>query len=267
MSKPFLIGVLALLLLSSFAAMGTASAYNYVQPFGQSISTTGYSFVGENFTIYVNDTNGFTNYTVTAYIAGNNLTGLSPTSSIHNFQASNPDFKFSVTSPIASQTLYITIISAAQYGSTSVKTSKTIQVTVVDPIVFHAVVQNTGVSTVKNLTVDFYLDNSASPIGNVTVNSIAPNQAVNVNFTYPLDPAKYLGNGEHTLRVSTGNQLISINGNIGSSTTTFYYGTPPNYNWIFYVAAIVVVFMVFMAFSSGRKTTPGMRAPKWRKQK
>lgn len=259
--------MLALLLLTSYAAVGTASAYSYVPPFNQSISASGYSFVGQNFTVYVNDTNGFANYSVTAYVAGNNLTGLSPTSSIHNFQASNPDFKFSVTSPSTSQTLYITIISAAQSGSTAVKSSQTIQVTIVDPIVFHAVVKNTGVSTVKNLTVNFYLDNSGSPIGNVTVKSIAPNQAVSVNFTYPLDPVKYLGNGEHTLKVTTGSQLISINGNIGSSTTTFYYGTPPNYNWIFYVAAIVVVFMVFLALSSGRKTTPGMRAPKWRKQK
>ena len=96
MSKPFLIGMLALLLLTSYAAVCTASAYSYVPPFNQSISASGYSFVGQNFTVYVNDTNGFANYSVTAYVAGNNLTGLSPASSIHNFQAS----RFSVGVPV-----------------------------------------------------------------------------------------------------------------------------------------------------------------------
>lgn len=267
MSKTFLFGLLALLVLSSFAAAGTASAYSYVQPFNQAVSTPSYSFVGQNFTVYINDTNGFTNYTMTAYVGGENLTGLSPTTSVHQFQATNPDFAMNIKSPAISQTIYITIVSAAQYGATSVKTSQTFQVTVVNPIVFHAVMLNTGVSTVRNLTVNFYLDNSNNPIGNVTVKSIAPNQAVNVNFTYPLDPAKYLGNGEHTLTVSASSPLIDINGVPGSSTTHFYYGTPPNYNWIFYIAAIVVVFMVFLALSSGRKTSPGMRTPKWRKEK
>lgn len=260
-------GILALLVLSSFATVGTASAYSYVQPFNESVAAPTFSFVGQNFTVYVNDSYGFTNYTMTAYIAGENLTGLSPTSAIQNAQASNPDFKFDIKSPLSSQTLYITITSAAQYGSEHVKSSQTYQVTVVDPIVFHAVIVNTGITTVKNLTVNFYLDNSPNPIGNVTVNSIAPNQAVNVNYTYPLDPVKYLGTGEHTLKVSASSSLININGSPGASATSFYYGTPPNYNWIFYVAAIVVIFMIFLALSSGRKPVPGMRTPKWRKQK
>ena len=267
MRKSILFGIMALFVLSTLASAGTASAYSYVQPFSQSVEVPSFSFVGQNFTVYVNDSYGFSNYTVTAYIAGNNLTGLSPTSSVHDFQAKSPDFKFNVKSPLTSQVLYLTIISAAQYGSVAVKTSQTYQVTVVDPIVFHAVVLNTGVTTMKNLTVDFYLDNSPNPIGNVTVSSIAPNQAVNVNFTYPLDPVKYLGSGQHTLKVSTSSSLININGKPGASITTFYYGTPPNYNWIYYVAAIVIIFMVFLALSSGRKPVPGMRAPKWRRQK
>ena len=260
-------GLLAVLFLSSFAALGTSTAYNYVPTFGQSVVTPSFSFVGQNFTVYVNDTGGFANYSMTAYIAGENLTGLSPTSTIHNFQANKPDFSFNVTSPNISQTLYISITSGAQYGSSSVKTTHTFQVNIVNPIVFHAVVLNTGVSTVRNLTVDFYLDSSTNPVGNVTVKSIAPNQAMTVNFTYPLNPVKYLGNGEHTLKVTSTSPLITINGQQGSSISNFYYGTPPNYNWIFYVAAIVVVFMVFLALSAGRRTRPGMRTPKWRKEK
>lgn len=265
MRRSVIIGLLSLLVLSSFAAMGASSAYSYVQPFNQSVSSPSFSFVGQNFTVYVNDSYGFTNYSMSAYIAGDNLTGISPTSTIHNFQASSPDFKFTVTSPSASQTLYLTVVSSAQKGSSTVKTTSQIQLTIVNPIVFHAVILNTGVSSVRNLTVNFYLDSSTSPVGNVTVSSIAPNSAETVNFTYPLDPAKFLGSGEHTLEVTTNSPLISINGQQGSSTTHFYYGTPPNYNWIYYVAAVVVVFMAFLAMSAGRRAKPGMRTPKWRR--
>ncbi len=270
MKKYLLMGIIALFVVSSFATVGTASANStYIPPFSNyvTVSAPTYSFVGQNFTVNVDNPLGFTNYTMTAYISGSNLTGLSPTSTVHNFQASNPIFSFNVKSPINQQTLYITITTAAQYGGSYVKSTQTIQVTVIDPIVFHAVVLNTGVTTVKNLTVNFYLDSSPNPVGNVTVKSVAPNQAVSVNFTYPLDPAKYLGSGEHTLKVTTNNPLVSINGNQGPLTTNFYYGTPPNYNWIYYVAVIVVVFMIFLALSAGRKPVPGMRAPKWRKQK
>ncbi len=270
MKKYFLMGILALLLFSSFATIGTASpSSNYVPPFANyvTVSAPTYSFVGQNFTVSVDNPLGFTNYTMTAYISGSNLTGISPTSTVHNFQGSNPIFNFNIKSPVTQQTLYITIVTAAQYGNSFVKATQTLQVTVIDPVIFHAIVLNTGITTVKNLTVNFYLDNSPNPVGNVTVKSVAPNQEVSVNFTYPLDPAKYLGTGEHTLKVTTNSPLVSINGNQGSSTTKFYYGTPPNYNWIYYVAAIVVIFMIFLALSAGRKTVPGMRTPKWRKQK
>ncbi len=264
MKKISLIAVISLLFLSSFAAVGISSGYTYVPPFTQTASLPSYSFVNQNFTVYVNETFGFTNYTLTAYIGGENLTGTSQQSSVHYFHASNPDFKFNITSPAVKQTIYIKVIAAADYNGASVISSSTYTVTVSQPIVFHAQIVNKGITTVHNLTLDFYLDNSQFPSGHVTVASLAPNQVVDVNFTYPFES---LTTGEHTLTVSTTASSIQINGNTGSSTSSFYYGTPPNYNWIYYVAVIVIIVMAFFALSAGRKPAAGMRPPKWRRNK
>jgi hypothetical protein len=46
--------------------------------------------------------------------------------------------------------------------------------------------------------------------------------------------------------------------------TKFYYGTVPNYSWIYYVAGVVVVVMVIMAMGAGkRRNIP--KKPKWKK--
>ncbi len=264
MKKISLIAVISLLFISSFAAMGVSSGYTYVPPFSQTTALPSYSFVNQNFTVYVNETFGFTNYTLTAYIGAENLSGSSQQASVHYFHASNPDFKFNVTAPATPQTVYIKVVAAAEYNGASVISSSTYSVTISQPIVFHAKIVNKGVSTVHNLTVDFYLDNSQFPAGHVTVASIAPNQVVYVNFTYPFES---LTPGEHTLTVTTQSSLIQVNGDTGKSTSSFYYGTPPNYNWIYYVAVVVIIVMVFFALSAGRKPAAGMRPPKWRRNK
>lgn len=264
MKRTVILAIISILFLSSIASVGVSSAYSYVPPFSQVISAPSFSFEGQNFTVYANETFGFTNYTLTAYIGGENLTGMSPQSTIHTFHPTNPDFSFNVTPPSLSQKLYIRVVAAAQYGPSNVTSTSTYQVTIVTPVVFHAQVLNKGVSTVHNLTIDFYLDNSQFPVGNVTVATLSPNQQVIVNFTYPFES---LTRGEHTLTVSAQSSLIQINGNTGTSTSHFYYGTPPNYNWIYYVAIIVIAVMAFLAFSAGRRPAAGMRPPKWRKGK
>lgn len=264
MKKTALIAIVSLLFLSSFAAVGVSSGYTYVPPFSQTATLPSYSFVNQNFTVYVNETYGFSNYTVTAYIGGENFTGASSQqSSLHYFSATNPDFKFNITAPAVAQTIYIKVIAAANYHNASVTSSKLYTVSISQPIVFHALISNKGVSTVHNLTINFYLDNSQFPSGQVTVASIAPNQVLEINYTYPFES---LTHGEHTLKVTASSSAIQINGNSGSSISHFYFGSPPSYTWIYYIAAIVVVFMVFIALSAGRKTPSGMRPPpKWRK--
>lgn len=264
MKKISLIAIISLLFLSSFAAMGVSSGYTYVPPFTQTAALPSYSFVNQNFTVYVNETFGFTNYTLTTYIGGENFTGSSQQSSLHYFHASNPDFSFNITSPPIAQTIYIKVVAAAQYQGANVISSATYTVAISEPIVFHAQIQNKGIATVHNLTLDFYLDNAQFPAGQVTVASVAPNQVVYVNFTYPHES---LTQGEHTLTVTTKSTTIQINGNTGSSTSRFYYGTPPSYTWIYYVAVVVIIVMVFFALSAGRRPAAGMRPPKWRKNK
>ncbi len=265
MKKTALITIVSLLFLSSFAAIGVSSGYTYVPPFSQTASLPSYSFVNQNFTMYVNETYGFSNYTVTAYIGGENFSGSSSLqSSIHKFSATDPDFQFNITSPAIAQTIYVKVIAAADYNGANVSNSQTYSVSVSEPIVFHAQIANKGISTVHNLTIDFYLDNSQFPTGQVTVASILPNQVLEVNYTYPFES---LTNGEHSIKVTASSSAIQVNGNSGQATSHFYFGTPPNYNWIYYVAAIVVIFMVFFAFSAGKRPASGMRPPKWRKNK
>lgn len=265
MKKTALITIVLLLFLSSFSAMGISSGYTYVPPFSQAAALPSYSFVNQNFTIYVNETYGFSNYTLTAYIGGENFTGASSQqSSIHKFSATNPDFEFNVTSPAVAQTIYVRVIAAANYNGANVISSQTYTVTVSEPIVFHAQISNKGVSTVHNLTIDFYLDNSQFPTGQVTVASILPNQVLEINYTYPFES---LTNGEHTITVTASSSVIQVNGVSGQSSTHFYYGTPPNYSWIYYVAAVVVIFMVLFALSAGRKPSGGMRPPKWKRDR
>lgn len=265
MKRTAIMAVISLLFISTIASVGVSSAYTYVPPFSQTVSMPSYAFGGQNFTIYVNESFGFSNYTLTVYIGGDNLTGLSPQSSQHFFQASNPDFKLNVTSPVSPQSLYVRVVAAAQFASANVTSKTSYTVSVVSPIVFHAVVVNKGVSTVHNLTIDFYLDNSQFPAGNVTVATLLPNQQVVVNFTYPRES---LPQGEHTLTVSSSSSFVQVNGQSGTYTSNFYYGTPPNYNWIFYVAIVVVIVMGFLALSAGRRPSGGAaRPPKWRRNK
>lgn len=264
MKKISLIAVISILFLSSFAAVGLSSGYTYVPPFSQTSALPSYAFVNQNFTVYVNETFGFTNYSLTVYIGGENLTGSSQQSSLYYTHATDPDFSFNITSPALTQKLYVKVIAAALYNGASVISSASYTVSITEPIVFHAQIQNEGVSTVHNLTIDFYLDNAQFPSGTVTVASIAPSQIIDVNLTYPHES---ISTGEHTITVTAPTSVIQVNGNAGSSTSKFYYGTPPNYSWIYYVAAIVVVVMVLFAMSAGRRPTAGMRAPKWRRNK
>lgn len=264
MKRTALIAIISILFLSTFASVGVSSAYTYTPPFSQTVSFPSNTFAGQNFTIYVNETFGFSNYSLTVYLGGDNLTGISPQSSQHYFQATNPDFRMNITSPVGAQVLYIKVVAAAQFGNSNVTSTSSFRVSVVVPIIFHAVVVNKGISTVHNLTVNFFLDNSQFPVGNVTIATLAPNQQVVINFTDPHN----VTSGQHTLTVSTSGSNVQINGATGTYTSSFYYGTPPNYTWIYYVAIVVVIVMGFLAFSAGKRPSSGtLRPPKWRKNK
>ena len=256
-----IIGIIFILFLAPAVAVGSSS--QYVPPFSSQIAAPSFTSTGQNFTLYVNNSAGFTNYSVTVYMSGENLTGASPLSSYHNFKTSNPDFVVNVTAPQAAQTIYFLIVSAADYGSSRVVKKDSYQISVITPIILHAEVKNQGTLPIYNLSLNFTLSDSSGIIyqGHKTVSKILPGQTVSVSLTYTNNQLK---NGEYSLNVSSHNPLVKINGQTSSSTSNFYYGQPPNYNWIFYVAAGVVIFMVFFALSAGRRPTAASR-PKWKK--
>ena len=250
--------VIALISVLSLPIIGLSAA-NTIPPFYSDISVPAYVTAGENFTVYVNDSLGFSNYTVTLYISGENMTGATPTSSYHNLQSTNPDFKVSIVAPGATQTLSITIVSGGNYSGTYAYKSYSYQINVIQAIKLYATLDNTGSVALHNVTVNFSVDGNL--VGSSVASLINPGQSYTVNLTY-VNP--YLTKGEHTLTISVQSNAVTINGATSTYTTHFYYGKPPNYNWIFYVVAAVVIFMIFLVFSAGRRSSAPSR-PKWRK--
>ncbi|MCL5782313.1 MAG: hypothetical protein M1476_00135 [Candidatus Thermoplasmatota archaeon] len=256
-----ILGIIFILFLAPAVAVGSSS--QYVPPFSSQIAAPSYTSTGQNFALYVNNSAGFTNYSVTVYMSGENLTGASPLSSYHDFKASNPDFIVNVTAPLASQTIYFLIVSTADYGSSHVVKKSSYQISVITPIILRAEVTNQGTQPIYNLSLSFTLSDSTGIVyqGSKTVSKILPGQTVSVNLTYTSNLFK---DGEYSLNVSSQNSTVRINGQGSSSISNFYYGQPPNYNWIFYIAAGVVIFMIFFALSAGRRPTAASR-PKWKK--
>lgn len=260
MNRALILGLVLLLFTSgSMAAVASASTQGSI--YNAQVQVPYYVYTGQNFEMYVNNTGGFSNYSVTVYFSGQNMTGFSPTNTYHNFSSSQPDFGFQVKAPNGTQQMKFLVKTSAVSSSGATETfTSTYTVNVISPIFLHATVTNTKQVPLYNVTVNFYVDNSY--VTTKTIQSLGSGQTVLLNYTW-LNP--YLNNGEHTLKVEVNNTLISINNGGSSVTTHFYYGSPPNYNWIFYIVAVVAVFMFVMAMGAGRRPRVGERKPKWRK--
>lgn len=222
-------------------------------------------FVGVNQTFYVNGTeaSGYSNYTIVAYVSGNNLTGMNPATSYENFYGSSNNFSIKMKAPTTAQTINVLVESFAQFEGTTVAAYENISVTIVNTLNFSAVVYNPTGITIRNLTVYFMLNGVT--IGDRTISNISSDQSATVNYSYVPNPSQFK-HGEYTLEIKTNNPLVQSSTSTGS-VQKFYYGTPPNYNWVFYVAAIVIIVMVFLALSAGRRGggAAGLPSPKWRR--
>ncbi|MEM0154994.1 MAG: hypothetical protein QW597_00085 [Thermoplasmataceae archaeon] len=254
--KAFPILIMALLVtLPAFALISSASSpvidvVNVEYP--QNV------YVGQTFTVYVNNSAGFTNYSTVIYFAGDNLTGFSPTNTFENFGGTNFDASVNVTAPLQAQTIYMFVRTSAMYGHQYENFSQTFEVNVYNTVSLSAVVSNSNAFAVSNVTVTFDLNGNV--YGTKTVNlQPSSSQVVSVKlFNYILSDGKY------TLTVTVNNPMIKVNGNTGTSSTTFFVGTPANYNWIYYIAIGVFIFMAFVVFASGRRPNRPSR-PKWRR--
>lgn len=222
-------------------------------------------FVGTNQTFYVNvtDVTGYTNYSVDVYASGNNLTGMSPATSYQQLNGNNRTFSIEFTAPTTAQNVRLEVISYGEYEGTVTSASQLVTIQIVNTINLSAKITNPSGVTIKNLTVNFELNGNI--VGTRTVSNLSSGQTITVNYTYVPDPTLFKS-GEYTMQITTNNPIVQ------SSTVTgkeyrFYYGTPPNYNWILYVAGVVVIFMIFLAITAGRRGGggSGLPAPKWRR--
>lgn len=260
MKRAIILG-LVLVLFSSGSLAAVASASTSGSVYNSQVQVPYYVYSEQSFSMYINNTYGFSNYTVTVYFSGENLTGFTPTNTYHNFSTSNPDFSFKLTAPNSTQQMQFTVrTSAVSSTGATVTSSSTYTVNVIHPIFLHAAVTNKNSVPLYNVTVNFYVDNGY--VASKTISELNASQSTLVNYTW-LNP--YLSKGEHTLEVQVNNTLISVNNGGSSVSSHFYYGNPPNYNWIFYIVAVVAVFMLVMAMGAGRRPRVGERKPKWKK--
>ena len=258
MRKTILALFVVMIFLGSSILM-VSSASGYTPPLSSTLTLPSYIGEGQNFMLYVNDTPGFSNYSVTVYISGQNMTGASPSFSYHNTSKS-PNFIIKIKAPLYAQTLHMQVFSTGTYNGNKASSPKyNTSIRVIAPITFVVDVSNPGAGYVKNLTIYFYMDGTL--VHSEVLSSIAPGSSVNVTYNYT-NPA--ISTGVHTLGVSASNPLIDINGKTGLVTIKFYYGSPPNYTWIYYVAAVVAIFMALLAYSSGRRNKPKVSKPKWK---
>jgi hypothetical protein len=129
------------------------------------------------------------------------------------------------------------------------------------PVIFNSTIKNTDPVPITNITVTYTLSHGTSSVvaGLSHINEIKGNSTYKDNITVP---ASLVYKGKDTLTVTTNNPVITI---AGKSTTTFYYGQAPNYDWVYYIAAVAVAFSVFLIVASGRRNT--VKVPKWKRAK
>ncbi len=225
--------------------------------FSPSISYPSFVYKGEAFDIYVNETSGYHNYSVSAYFGGTNLTSFSP-SVYHKTSHNNTNFAIPVTAPLNCQEVYINIISIALNTTNSTATiSNNININVSNPVLLNATIKNSIPMPIYNITVSYYINGAI--VGANHINSIGPKSTSKVNITVP---AATVPKGKDTLTISVNNPDITVT---GKSSVNFYYGSPPNYDWVYYIAAVVVAIAIFLVLASGRRNT--VKVPKWKRRK
>ncbi len=224
--------------------------------FNVSVSHPSNVYKTERFQIFFNESAGFTNYTATVYVASEYDIGLTTGGNSHGISKSG-FFEFNITAPdAANQSIYVTIYATATYGSVIVSKTINFAIPVYEPITLNAYITNTESTTYSNMSVQFILNGA---LISTKVISLGPGQSRDITVT---ESSSLLNNGVNTLQVKIVNGTL-FTGVKSSYVSTFYYGSPPNYDWIYYIAGGVVVFMAFLVLASGkRKTATGQ--PKWR---
>ncbi|MGP8145276.1 MAG: hypothetical protein ACLQC7_06320 [Thermoplasmata archaeon] len=232
------------------AALGTAlpasAAPTPTTPIHGSISGHSVIATSSNGTYYINATGGpafAANGTQVgviswkAHVSGPILTGvtLSPNASVLKGSAPGVTHLRAGKTP---ETLTITVEIFSAYQSSNVSSNITDSVRVVVPYVVRA--QLVVGATASVLGFDVTVDLDGSPVGTVSVPSIAVNGTYSLTYDYA---TAGLSPGEHTFTISLANErgLVTFAGGAIEYSQSFYIvGPPPNYP--LYVLLGVVVF-------------------------
>lgn len=258
--------ILVLLIASSFMvplALAKAPVINssqaYPSVFTAQVDHPSVAYTSQNISVYVNVTYGFHNYNVTVYYAGQNLTGMQPLLTFHQYEYNYSYFHFYMIMPKAPGPVLLYLIATASTSTGNVSFRTQTQITVESPLILHAIVKNPSSVPIRDATLTFLIDGSI--VSTKVVSLVPAGGSVNVYVSLVLSTP--LSTGKHTVTVKIDSSVALIN-NAGSTySSTFYYGNPPNFNWIYYVAGGVVIFMAFLAFAAGRRRPS--TGPKWKR--
>ncbi len=245
--------IVFLLLIASFVSISSAR--------GVTVEIYGPTTVGTNatyqYTIVVEGY--FDGYGYHLFLTGENMSG-GTTNELTGFSYTTNTFKVNVTFPSKTGVYYIYVMGIGEVnGSIEKSTAITyLKVNVVKSIPIELKVKNTAPYEIKNVTVTFFLNGKL--VGNSTIGSISPNSTANVTYYY----IGTLENGVNVINARLNSNVVKFSTGSNITTLYFYYGKPPDYTWLWYLLAGIVIFTVAIIYmySAGKKR-PG--APKWKK--
>ena len=198
-------------------------------------------------------------YKCTLLMAGENLTGANPTDQVSKVGYIG-EFEFKVQTPKKPQRIYLDFKIFGILNSTEkIKTfEKKIAVDVKEPFVIHGSVKNVENYILRNVTVYFYVD--GNPVGNITIDKIAPNSTK--TFTYNWIPD--VKEGKHTIVMKVMSEGVLFQNGKNMYSMKIYIGSVPSYDWILYSAITVLIIvstLYFIVLMGKKKRKTG---PKWK---
>ncbi|MFP4169591.1 MAG: CARDB domain-containing protein [Methanomassiliicoccales archaeon] len=185
------------------------------------------------------------NYSYSAKVLGTTPSDarLSPS----NGTSSDGTFRMNLTAKGEAEKITIQVNMTSQSGDESVTKTKTLGVTVVDPITISAVIENTGKVKVNDVPVTIYADGEEIHSTTVDIDSNSTHQ-LNYNWTAPV------GDGRHEIRVviDPDHQLVTFEGGGQVYTSTIYLGEEDYGTWNIALFALLG-FLIFLAYTFYRR--------------
>jgi cbb3-type cytochrome oxidase subunit 3 len=250
------------ILFISMILLATIYSVPFTNASAVNVTISGPSLVGTNQTIeYKIIVNGFfKDYGYHLFLSGENLIGALPVEEITGYSNTTNIFYTNITFPSQPQTVYIMVQGIGGTGNANVTNTAQYPVKVVYPIILTATVHNSAAITLYNIHINFYFDNVY--IGNQTIYVIHPNSTAETNFSWIVSS---VGSGQHTVKFVVNSTFIYFNNGQNSYQYQLYIGNAPNYSWVWYTFAVVVILigvLLFLFSAGSRKRLP---TPKWKK--